>query len=158
MSPVPQRKERSCSGQFRDAEPVRKAPHAGNGGHSNTVESSMTTRHLRRRGLFQAMLRQFPARHLHQGLRPAKRRLAAQEIQKGACDPTPAVSSIHTKCAAYRASLACCNRASPSFWEVSKPRDTLPLDSKLMRSTTHAGCSWLATQVRGDRALHQHGC
>src|SRR5215475_14340335 len=98
---MPQRKERSCSGQSRDAEPVRKAPHAANGGHSNTVESSMTTRHLRRRGLFQAMLT--PARHLRQGLRPAKQRLAAQEIQKGACDPRPAVSSIHTKCAAYRA-------------------------------------------------------
>jgi hypothetical protein len=36
------------------ARPVGKAPHAANGGHSNTQESSMTTRHLSRRGLFKA--------------------------------------------------------------------------------------------------------
>jgi len=36
------------------ARPVRKAPHAAGGGHSNTVESLMTTRHLSRRGLFKA--------------------------------------------------------------------------------------------------------
>jgi peptide/nickel transport system substrate-binding protein len=36
------------------AKPVRKAPHAASGGHSNTVERVMTTRHLSRRGLFKA--------------------------------------------------------------------------------------------------------
>ena len=36
------------------AKPVRKAPHAANGGHSNTGESLMTTRHLSRRGLVKA--------------------------------------------------------------------------------------------------------
>jgi len=36
------------------ATPVGKAPRAANGGHSNTEDSVMTTRHVSRRGLLAA--------------------------------------------------------------------------------------------------------